>query len=224
MATPAKIPVPGYQTTEQLDRGGIERTTQQGISDALTGKSSSMPRELVEEKKRELAIGARTRAESAGRALDYDAIKRGLFRSGIAARGRRELAMSTEAEISSGERAIEVEKMVKDHSDRMQALQMSQTWLDSLRNYELGKERNEIAREQIAATLSLGYAQIAAGKENARIAAGAQRAGLELARDQFEFEQQRYDDSLIDIGGNFGRVPPAVFDRVTGFMGGYMGG
>lgn len=204
------IEVPGYQGTQHLDRGAIEKTVESEIGKMLSGESSSMPRELVDEKKRELATGARIREEAAVERINRDAVRRGIFRSGIAARGAREAHLSTEAEISRGERQIEVEKMVADHQDKLKAIQMSETWLNNLRQYELGKERNEIAREQIRATLALGYAQIAASKENARIAASAGRAMAGLAQEKWNFEKEHYNDSLVLMPNGEYKTPAAA--------------
>jgi hypothetical protein len=164
----------------------------------ISGKISSFGPERAAALKQELLENARGRERQELEAADIDMIRRGVFNTGMAARAARDIRRGTSRDISKGEREIKLKQIAAEFTDRMAGLQMAQNWLTSKRNYELGKERNEIAREQIRATMALGYAQIAASKQNARIAAGAARAGLGLAREQFEFAKSQAAVQLAD--------------------------
>lgn len=209
-------------TDTTIDRTETEQMVEEGIQAALSGESSSMPTELVEEKKQKLATSARERGAGAAEAINRDALSRGLLRSGIATRNVREARLATEAEITRGEREIEIEKMIADHNDKMAALDRAENWLNNLRTYELGKERNQIAREQIAAQLSLGYASIQAQREAAAASRAMAGASLQLGRDELAFRERQWEESKIPIPPEmqdaFGAdsVPASVFDTVAG--------
>jgi len=140
------------------------------------------------------------RAKAAGlrSQADRDAVQRGIYRSDIALKRYREIDLSIEQQISDGENKVRLAKVEAEFNDKMKALDMAQKWLDSRRQYELGKEQIAAQREATAAQTALGYAQIEASKEIAGMQAGAARAGVGLAREQFEFSKYTYEQDRAD--------------------------
>ena len=102
-----------------------------------------------------------------------------------------EIGLSIEQEKTQGVRQVKMARIAAQFQDKMAGLQMAQSWLDSKRRYELGKEQIQATREAARAQISLGYAGIAAQKEIARLSAGRAGASLGLAREQFEFAKEQ---------------------------------
>lgn len=201
----------------------IENTIRRGFEDILQGKSSSFPEERFELEMQKLNEDSRATESRLNRELDRDLIRRGIFRSGIAARNQREVKLHVDSELSEAERQLKIEKLKAEFSDRMTALNLAQSWLDSRRRYEIGKEQIAAQREATRAQIALGYAQIAASKENARMSASAARAGLGLQREQFNESVRRYEESKIPIPkemqpsfGGQSKIPPSTFNAVMG--------
>lgn len=155
----------------------------------ISGKISSFTDERAAALKQELIENARGRERQELDASDVDLIRRGIYRSGIAARSARDIRRGTNRDIGIGEREIKLKQITAEFTDRMAGLQMAQAWLTSKRNYELGKESNEIRRAAIAASTALGYARIKSSEKIAARNAGIAAGNLGLARESFEFNK-----------------------------------
>jgi hypothetical protein len=71
-----------------------------------------------------------------------------------------------------------MKKMDAEFEDKMAGLKLSQDWLSQKQNYELGKERNQIAREQIAATMASAQLSAQVSREGIAASRGAAAASL----------------------------------------------
>jgi hypothetical protein len=144
----------------------------------------------------------KARGEQQQQAALQDAISRGIARSGLSHRDYRDIMLATAQRISEGEWSIALQQEMTNFQDKMQALTMAQQSLDSRRQYELGKELNQIRREQIEAQYAVGMAQVAATRYSAQMQHGAAMASVRLARDQFAWQQETYNNSLISLNFN----------------------
>ncbi len=201
----------GASQTKGLDVDSVVKKWFTGILDGTIGsftdeKEALLTAELVEagnRKKTQLQARERTRG-----------ISRGLFRSGLQLQAEREIDIGIEQEKSAGIRQVKMARIQAEFTDKMGALGMAQQWLDSRRRYELGKEQIQASREATRAQISLGYAQIAAGKENARLSAGRAGAALGLQREQFEFSKQMALENQSDrrMMNLFGKIDNAFVE------------
>jgi hypothetical protein len=172
----------------ELEGKDIGQQIKEQFQGILSGELGSFTKERADLLKQQLRQDAFARERTAAKSLNADLIRRGVFRSGIAARTMRELKLNTLAEVTRGEREIAIQQLAAEFQDRMAGLQLAQGWLDSLRRYELGKEQIAATREASRAQIALGYAQIAASERNASRQAGVARARLNLDERQFRFQ------------------------------------
>lgn len=135
------------------------------IADILSGKSTRYSPEAVAAMKAQALEAREGNYKTGTDEMNRDLIKRGLFRSGIAAEGAAGLRRSVSATYSKALQSIQAEKAKADFEDRMAALQRAQQFLDSKRSYELGKEKNSIDRDMGESQLALGYARLEAERK-----------------------------------------------------------
>lgn len=193
-------------------RGEIEDKIRNQITGLLSGDIGSFTDEKVQLLKQQIQQTARAEEKRQISASNKDLIRRGIFRSGIAASANRKIGMATQRTITKAYNEVRMKQIEAEYTDKMNALQMGQKWLDSLRQYELGKEQIAATREATAARTSLGYAQIAAGERNAKRAAGAARASLGLAQSKFDWQMKMdsfYAGMAFDKAGGTGSAPPS---------------
>ena len=197
------------QAVDPRPSSDVESTIRNKFERILSGKEGSFTDARLNLENQKLSEAAVTRKERLTNELDRDLIRRGVFGSGIGARSQREINLSVDKSKSSALRELKIAKLSADWSDKMNALGMAQKWLDSRRNYELGKEQIQATRDATRAQTALGYASIAASKENALIQASAARAGLGLQREAFAEDVRRYEESKVPI-------PPEVWEDFGG--------
>ena len=149
------------------------------------GEEGSFSPKRVEDMKDQLFSATIGRVKHDVRALDASAVRRGMFRSGIAQRGEADLRRNALNAYSSGVKDIMIKKMEAEFKDKMTGMGLAQNWLNQKQNYELGKERNQIARAQISATTAAS--QLSAKVGMASIAAANGRARASLAHDRAKF-------------------------------------
>lgn len=201
----------------------VERDIRGEFEAILKGEKGSFTNERLSLERQKLKEKATRTEARLNKELDRDLIRRGIFRSGVAARNAREVKLQVASDLSSGERELRLRQLEAEFSDRMQALQMAQTWLDSRRRYELGKEQIAAQREATRAQIALGYAQIRSSERNAKRQAGVASASLGLQRENFNFNVRKYEESKIPIPselspsfGGASSVPQNVFNTVFG--------
>ena len=183
-------------------RKDIEGKISGQISGLLSGEIGSFTDEKVALLKQQVQQTARSEEKRLMRDSNRDLIRRGIFRSGIAASANRKIGMATQRTVSKAYNEIRMKQIEAEYSDKMQALQMGQKWLDGLRSYEIGKEQIAATREATAARTALGYAGIAAGERNAKRAAGAARASLGLGYAQLELSREKFEHQKgMDVAG-----------------------
>ncbi len=180
------------------------------LEERLSGAASAFNPEVMGMMKQKLSSAVEGKKEASKRSLRSDLVARGVLRGGVGAESFEGLEISALQEYSAGVRDIMIEKAMSDWQDRKEAARDALAWLDSVRQYELGKESNAIAREQVKATIAA--ASIAAnasmyaadqGLKGARAAAGATRYGAQMA-----FESSR--SVIPDPGGGPARVQTYV--------------
>jgi hypothetical protein len=95
------------------------------------------------------------------------------------AAGARRAASSQVAQ--TGE-AFEMEKVKNDFNQRLAGIKAAQEWLDSLRSHAATLDQTAADRERTAATIALGYAQIAAQKAmlSQQLASNKDLLGMQL--------------------------------------------
>jgi hypothetical protein len=193
----------------------VEALIEKQFRGILSGEYGSFTQKKEDILLQQLRSEGRAKAAGLRAQADRDAVQRGIYRSDIALKRYREIDLEIEKQISDGEQKIRLARAEAEFNDKMKALDMAQKWLDSRRQYELGKEQIAAQREATAAQLSLGYAQIAASKEIAAMQAGAARAGVSLAREQFEFQKYAYEQDRADANMKW-----LYTQGVNGLMGG----
>lgn len=158
------------------------------LQSRLSGQASAFSPEVMAMMKQKLSSAVEGKKEASKTALRSDLVARGILRGGVGAESFQGLEISALKEYSGGIRDIMIEKAMSDWQDRKEAARDALAWLDSLRQYELGKESNAIAREQVKATIAAASIAASAsmyaadqGLAGARAAAGATRYGAQLA-------------------------------------------
>jgi hypothetical protein len=143
--------------------------------------------------------------------------RRGLLRTGIAAKAEKDLRAEGMKAYSKGVRELIMKKMDAEFDDKMKAMDTGINWLNSSRNYELGRERNVIAREQIAATLQAASMQAEVAREGIKAANGRAAASLGFAKQQNAEANARYmiQQGTMGSAGPGGYAP----DRAFGMFG-----
>lgn len=81
--------------------------------------------------------------------------------------------------------ALYVQMSQQRYADRLQELDRSQKWLDSLRTYSLQAQSNSLQKQQIEGQLALGYANIAAQREQAKATLDYNMAALKSSEEQW---------------------------------------
>jgi hypothetical protein len=183
--TPAPAPLPaggggggGSQTPKPKAPDETDPFANQLMSviQGLLNQGSRFTPEAMER----LRGGAIQQAESAGKSQQQsiyaDLARRGLLRSGAANPMMLEAMNATMQQRQQLIGQIEVKKVMSDFDDKLSAIDRSQTFLKDWRDYRLGKERNQIARDQISAQ----YASASLGASQ--------------ASEQLEFEKKKYED------------------------------
>lgn len=182
-----------YAEMDQTDLANEIRDTALSAMRGQTGRFADPRR--IQDMKDQLFSSTIGRVKHDVRALDASAVRRGIFRSGMAQRGEADLRRNALNAYSMGVKDIMIKKMEAEFQDKMQGLQATQQWLSQKQNYELGKERNQIARQQIAATMAAAQLSAQVQREGIRAASGRAAAQLNFQKEQFAWQQatQTYD-------------------------------
>jgi len=179
----------------------LDALIKKNVMDRISGRSSAFPPELMEMMKQKLFEETQGQTRRARESIYADAARRGIFRSGVTSGGVAAVETAGIKAYSAGVRDILLQKALADYQDRKEAIRDAMQWINNVRQYELGKEQNAIAREQIKATL-----------EAASIAASAQmyaadqalRGALAAASASRSAANRAYRSSLyIDSYGNY---------------------
>ena len=144
--------------------GDLNALLKQNIMDRLSGKNPSFSEEILKLQKQKLFEAGQGATFRARMAVMNDAARRGIFRSGVTSKGIRAVELEGMKQYTSGVRDLLIEKARADHQDMVEAVNAAQQWLNGLRQYELGKEQNAIAREQVKATLAAAAMSAAASR------------------------------------------------------------
>jgi hypothetical protein len=135
------------------------------------------------------------------RALDGSMARRGLMRSGLAARAEGDMRRAGLAAYSRGVKDILLKKMDKEFEDKNEGLRMAQSYVTGQQNYQLGRERNDIARDQISAQLSIAAMQNKTARAGISASRSAAAASLGFAKQQAVVSQARF---MMGQGSKYG--------------------
>jgi hypothetical protein len=152
--------------------------------DLATGKESRWNEQRTNYAKDQVFSATLGRVKTDIRAADAGAVRRGMFRSGMAQRTENDLRRGALTAYSQGVKEIMMKKMDAEFEDKMAGLKLSQDWLSQKQNYELGKERNAIAREQIAATMASAQLSAQVAREGIAASRGAAAAQMRFNEQQ----------------------------------------
>jgi hypothetical protein len=178
----------------------------QNITDRLKGGGGMSEEQLgLMKGKLRSSIDSETRRRR--QSLLSTLVGRGIMRGGAAGEQLKDLELGALKAYSQGMTDILIKKAEMDYADKIAAVDSALKWIDSTRQYMLGKERNAIAREQIKATLEAAAMQASASRyaadqslKGARAAAGATRSAARM-----RMEAGRYvDPSGQTVGYNGG--------------------
>ena len=171
----------------------VDKQIREGFEGILDGSKSRYSDERVKLMKDEMFESTMGQVKSQIRGADASAARRGLFRSGIAARTETDLRREGLKSFSKGVREIMIKKMDAEFQDRMQALNLANTYLNNKRQYALGVERNAIAREQISAQMAIASMQNETARAGIAAANGRARAALDFQKEAFTEQLARQD-------------------------------
>lgn len=135
------------------------------IDDLMSGKISQYSPDTLDYIRTDL-IRNRERAKETARETIYsDAARRGMFRSGHTSARVDSAIREADATYSKDWTQVLIDKARSDVQMKLAGLERAQDWLNSRRQFILGKESNETQRKLGEAQIALGYARIAAEKE-----------------------------------------------------------
>lgn len=167
---------PGEDTSPD---GALSQKLRQKAEDMMDGKESRYNDERVSMMKDQMFESTIGRVGKEVRAMDGGMVRRGMFRSGMSARAESDIRQNAMTNYSRGVKDIMIKKMDAEFEDKMKGMQMTQTWLSQKQNYDLGKERNAIARQQIAASTAASMLSAQVSREGIAANASAARAALQ---------------------------------------------
>jgi hypothetical protein len=97
-------------------------------------------------------------------------------------------------------RKTEVQKAVTDFEDKMTALGAGLKWVSDLRSYYAKIDSNNVQREQIAAQLELGYANINARMKELMLQLESNKELLGMQLDSKEWQVMQQTILCLNLG------------------------
>jgi hypothetical protein len=192
------------KATNRLDALGpnnaLDNQVQEHVQGILSGEKSRWSEDRMNMAKDSLFESTVGQTEAQLKGMNKSLARRGLLRTGIAAKAEKDLRSEGMKAYSQGVRELIMKKMDDEFNDKMKAMDTGINWLNSARNFELGRERNVIAREQIAATLQAAAMQAEVAREGIKAANGRAAAALGFQRQQAAEANARYVLSQAQIG------------------------
>ena len=140
--------------------GAIGQQLQDALSKILAGEDLPWNADQIGRTKQELFETVQGRKKAALGNIDRDAVRRGIYRSGIAAEQAGETERQASSTYAQGSRAVDSQAVTENYQARMAGMDRAQKYLDSLREYWLKRDANDIARQSALAQIQLGYARI----------------------------------------------------------------
>lgn len=179
----------------RVDEGlDVDNLIKQQFQDILSGKLSRFSDKTLASMKQGLFEATRGQARASQQEALRLAAVTGTFRSPVTQRVLRDIDASARAQYTQGVRDILLEKARAEFEDRMAALQLAQQWLNSRRQYILGKEQIQAtlkaASIQAGATVRAAELRAAATRAAAGASLRARMAELDLAREKFEWQKE----------------------------------
>jgi hypothetical protein len=177
-----------WNSLQNIIQGGGGRYNPQVVA-ALEGKAKAAQQAAI---------------EAGTRGVRREAARTGVARSPFLSRPIGDVRRAADVEFGQQVQQIQVDKATTDFQDRMAALNAAQNWLNSLRDYVAKLDVNQVQREQIAAQLKLGFANIDAQK-----ALLAQKFGYDMQLLQTQLSANNVTLTLPN--GQTVTVPGSIF-------------
>lgn len=175
---------------------GATRLPDSGIGDMLAGSLKGMlggetryTPGVVERMKGGLLSATRGQEQTNARAIEEDAVRRGMYRSGQTGKRLDEARRAGAQQYTEGVNKIQTDKVNADFTDKLAGMDRAQKYLDSLRDYSLRSDLTAIEREKLAASTALGYANLAMEKERLS-------SQMELAYSQLGWDREKLNTTL----------------------------
>lgn len=162
--------------------GDLDNLIKKNLMARVQGKNPKFSEEIMGHMKEKLFKETQGQTRRARMALMADAARRGVFRSEATGGLVADIEIAGIQAYSSGVKDLLVQKAIMDHDDMIKAIDSSQRWLASTRQYQLGLERNAIGREQIKATMAAASMAAAASRYGADQGLKGARAGASAYR------------------------------------------
>lgn len=197
-----------------------DQMIKQNIFDRISGKISRFSPEIVEQMKGTLMAATNAQVGRAKEGIYSDAARRGIFRSAVTSGSISRAENAGIAAYSAGVKDILMQKAFADYDDKVKALDAAQNWIQSARQYYLGKKQIEATLE--AAAMQAAASRYAAdqGLKGAMAAAGASKYAANKA-------YQAHQDSLVNVQdtvyagySNNGFMTPAAVAAVNTILNG----
>lgn len=135
------------------------------IDDLLAGKISQYDPNTMDYIRTDLIRNRERAKETAKDTVYADAARRGMFRSGQTSSRIDSAMREADSTYSRDWTQVLMDKARSDVQMKMAGLERAQDWLNSRRQFILGKESNDTQRRLGEAQIALGYARIEAEKE-----------------------------------------------------------
>lgn len=147
------------------------------INGVLSGKDVPFDDKTISRLKDQAFAATSGRVGAAQDTLNQDLIRRGVFRSGIAAQNQQDLQRAGIQQYGQSATQIDIDARQANYEARMAGLDRAEKDLDRQQQYVLQKEMNEIDREKALATIKLGYARIASEEKQLKMSLDAKGKG-----------------------------------------------
>lgn len=156
----------GKSTFQEPNDGGMGEQIRSSLSKTIAGDTTFSPEvmETLKANLRRTTDATQKRTEAAIREQAAELGVSGL-RSGQTRNELADAARMAGADYAAGVQNIEVQKAMKDFEDRMGAIDRAEKWLTDLRSYALGKDQNQIRRDELMANIGLAFARMSEDRE-----------------------------------------------------------
>ena len=155
----------------------LYKELQDHFRDVYSGKMKRFSPELLQQMKDDVF---RTTEGARNRSIDdakRDAVRRGIFRSGIPTGAMLEAGAKASAEFSRGSTDINIQAEQADYQAKADALQSQRALLDSKWQHVAQMDKNSADRQAAEAQLRLGYARIASEEKMLGMSLAARGGG-----------------------------------------------
>lgn len=158
------IPAPPSLTSSIPAPGPLENSYElsifNNIMSTLNGKNLPFGPDQINAIRARIFGDTTGRAKAAKSSADRDAIRRGIFRSGIASENAADIDRAASADYSTNVRETVIQAAKENYAAKAQKLQMAAQQLENYRNYRLNSVRTQNEFRIASAQIDLAYARL----------------------------------------------------------------